>query len=330
MVCAQLILCCIAAYTSSTIDVFVSPSGDDSANGSQTAPLQHLVAARDKVRQLRSQRTFAGTARIYLMSGTFALQTTLNLTEADSNTSWQGVSDDNTPFVSGGKQLKWEVMATESNGCRLLRAGRIAPNSADVGMVYPELYVYGARAQISRQPPDGLSNAQAYFEYQPAKPVSSTAFRFNSTAVSPSEWGKNGSISDISALIFTAPWTAEPHRIGRIDAGTETVWLTQPLAHNATLGTADNIQGVRRWIALNTPGQLRPGAYRYSSAAQEITYNDCSNASQLPQATVPARLLTTLVRLSADIRGVSFTGVGFGHTATGSVPSSYSYGPAEV
>jgi hypothetical protein len=321
------------ASLSGPFEVFVSLTGDDAANGTRDAPLQHLLAARDRVRQLRQgSAPYTGQivpARIWLMSGTFTLDVTLNLTAADSNVSWHGLSDTKSPVISGGKTLEWAVEAAANrHGCRMLRARGVVPNigRASVGMIYPQLYIHGKRAQISRQPAKGLTDPQAYFEWRPTTPSTASAFRFNSTAVSPDEWAENGTLSDITALLFTAPWTGEPHRIKSVDKGSETIQLLAPAA---SLEGRSKIQGVKRWIGLNTPGPLEPGSYSYSSATQELAYSDCSNATQLPSATVSVSGMTTLVRLTEHAVGVSFVGVSFAHTSTGALPSNFSYGAAE-
>jgi hypothetical protein len=158
-------------------------------------------------------------------------------------------------------------------------------------------------------------------------------------------WGITS--TDVTALVFTAPWSAEPRRITSVSINkTENIGilsLNAPFLKNLT---SSKLPGVKRWVALNTQsGVLQPGSYRYSSHTQEILFNYCSSSKGIrhktsnsdnknnqpnpPSAFIPFANMTTLVRLTDGASGVTFLNISFAHSAVGDQPSSFSYGPAK-
>lgn len=95
----------IAAGTPS-LEIFVSPEGNDTADGTRERPLRTLPAARDVLRQRRT----GANATVWLAPGRFALNETMELTALDSNTTWRGVLPAAPAVVSGGVALAWEVV----------------------------------------------------------------------------------------------------------------------------------------------------------------------------------------------------------------------------
>ena len=63
--------------------LYVSPSGDDSAVGTLSAPLRTLEGARDAVRELRRDGDPEGGITVYLREGVYYQPQTLELTEED-------------------------------------------------------------------------------------------------------------------------------------------------------------------------------------------------------------------------------------------------------
>jgi len=116
--------------------IFVSPSGNDQALGTQTAPFGTLQKARDAARQATKPVT------IQLAGGTHYLPETLLLTPVDSQVTWQAV-DGEIPVISGGVKLdlKWQPY---SNG--ILQAQVPADVQTE------EIFVNGERQILARYP----------------------------------------------------------------------------------------------------------------------------------------------------------------------------------
>lgn len=74
-----------AAADEKSAVLYVSPSGDDSAAGTEVAPLRTLEGARSAVRALRSSGDPAGIT-VYLREGVYRLSETFRLTAEDSGT----------------------------------------------------------------------------------------------------------------------------------------------------------------------------------------------------------------------------------------------------
>eukprot|EP00039_Didymoeca_costata_P025599 m.13918 g.13918 ORF g.13918 m.13918 type:complete len:779 (+) comp4953_c0_seq2:339-2675(+) len=328
------------------VNVYVSAqSGADNAPGSFQYPLQTLFAAREKARELRGNST-ALTATIWLFPGVYGVNSTLNLTEVDSNTIWRPVNNTAPlPLISGGVPLQWTESASKTPykgpTCTILTARDVlAPRTSSPGikgMQYPQLYIDGTRASIARSPNNGLSDPSSFFEWLPVRGATANniTFAYNSSQVNPTAWvnATSGDIlQDVTLLIGIAPWTLAPRRLQAIDTQHGTITLTDGVH---TRFTSQAFLGVKRLIALNTQdGSLSPGSYRYNSASRTITYNYCTNntaeISSLPKAYVPTPGLETIVRFTGEVSNVTFLSVKFAHSAVGNNPSSYSYGPAET
>ncbi len=92
---------CVFAQTG---EIYVSPVGDDNANGTIDEPLKTLHAARDKAREYNSAVT------IYLREGEYPLSETLVLDERDSGknaeniVTWKAYNDEEV-CLQGGKNI---------------------------------------------------------------------------------------------------------------------------------------------------------------------------------------------------------------------------------
>ena len=310
------------------LELWVSPTGDDSAAGTRQAPLQHMHVARDRLRELRSKKQ-KHRATVRLLPGAYQLNQTLELVAADSFTTWQ--ADDagslrgmaSLPLISGGVPLTWtREEGSSTAGCTILSASHVPTNGrlAATGAIYPELYIAGqGRAAVAKQPADALTNPEAFFEWSALEPASLTAFSYDTEQVNPADLASDGSLSDVTAMISNAPWAFVPGRINKADNGTLTLMQAlgpKPLSNS-------KLPGKHRWVALNTQrGDLLPGTYRFNSKSNRLTF--CTNISS-PVGVVAAPHMTTLVSVQGDATGVSFDSLRFSHSAVGDNPSPYSY-----
>ena len=131
--------------------VFVAPSGDDGAAGSEAAPLRSIQAACDLA---------ARTSRVVVLrGGTHFLASTITLTAAHSHLRIMPYPGE-TPVVSGGKELQvaWEAHDV-ANGKNIWKAD-ISGQVADV----PGLQLDGVRATRARYPnlPGGIEVSPGY------------------------------------------------------------------------------------------------------------------------------------------------------------------------
>lgn len=107
-------LCTMATQASEKVikTIHVSPTGQDSNNGSSNEPLKTLHAAQEAVRKIRSQK---GNIEVILHGGTYQLDKLLHFTNKDSAPEGSytvfKAKDGEEPIISGGKTItNWQKL----------------------------------------------------------------------------------------------------------------------------------------------------------------------------------------------------------------------------
>lgn len=94
------------------MDIYVSPDGDDNADGSQAAPYKTILRAKKKALEVSDDMT--GNIVIHIADGTYRLNETLNFTSEDSGKNgykiiYKGDNLMTKPLISGGEKVEnWE------------------------------------------------------------------------------------------------------------------------------------------------------------------------------------------------------------------------------
>jgi hypothetical protein len=116
---------------------FVSPAGDDANAGTKDAPFATLIRAQTEARRVE------GPASVFLTPGRHELNKTMELTEADSGTTYSGTGDD--VVLSGGKKLtlQWKP----SN-----QMGGVLEAKVPAGVKFTALFVDNERQVRARFP----------------------------------------------------------------------------------------------------------------------------------------------------------------------------------
>ena len=105
----------LAASTSipsiASVDLHVSPNGNNANAGTETSPYATLDRARDEIRALRSaQGNTIGPVTVWIHPGVYALNQTIAFTEQDSGTEEAPISyrsaGEESPIFTGGSVLK--------------------------------------------------------------------------------------------------------------------------------------------------------------------------------------------------------------------------------
>lgn len=137
------------------IDFHVSPSGNDAAEGTLTAPFKTLEQAQRAVRGVN--KSMSEDINVYLHEGTYQLASTLHLSNADGGTNGHYVrymaAPGETPLVTGGVPVSgWEIFDADKNIWCV----------KDVVNRFRQLYVNGKKAIRARHP-NVKPNGDHYF-----------------------------------------------------------------------------------------------------------------------------------------------------------------------
>lgn len=99
-------------------NIYVSPTGDDDNSGTKSAPFKTIERAQEEVRSRNGDMT--ADINVNISGGTYVLESTLKLNEADSGTNGCYINykavDGEEVVLSGGRKIEgWELSDSESN-----------------------------------------------------------------------------------------------------------------------------------------------------------------------------------------------------------------------
>ena len=153
--------------------LYVSPDGDDTADGSMNAPLATIAAARQKVRDLKKSRGLSkGGITVLIRGGLYDRTTTFVLEEADSGTAGAPIVYRGCPGeevrLSGGRQIPGEAFQSVTDAAvqkRLPEEARDVVVQVDLKAFgiddVGELGAYGKGKRTPNRPPELFVNGQA-------------------------------------------------------------------------------------------------------------------------------------------------------------------------
>ncbi len=136
-------LACCAALAFSA-EIYVSPSGNDAADGSIGSPLATLAAARDKADKLKSATT---PVTVYLRGGTYYFTDSVVFGPSNSGTAGAPIVytayQAEKPVLSGGIKVTpaWSVYS-----------GKIMVSTIATGLKVDQLFLNGTRQIMARYP----------------------------------------------------------------------------------------------------------------------------------------------------------------------------------
>lgn len=147
----------LLAFAGNAADIYVSPKGSDTNNGSKTRPLATVVAALRKARELRrlDDASVRGGIHIILFGGTYHLAETIVLHAEDAGTNdsptFIEAAPGEQPLLSGGMRINgWEKLLSQKTGLPVAAKENIWV--ADVPMIngrsfeFRQLWVNGVKA----------------------------------------------------------------------------------------------------------------------------------------------------------------------------------------
>ncbi len=156
------------------VELYVSPDGDDAASGTRERPLRTLLAARDAIRKLRTQKP--GAATIWLTPGRYTQGATLTFDANDSGTPGAPLTiralPDGGVVLDGGVALEanaFRLVEDDETLQRLPEKARGHVWAADLGKLgkqqlfegsplSPQLSVSGRMLRLARWPNKGYAH----------------------------------------------------------------------------------------------------------------------------------------------------------------------------
>jgi hypothetical protein len=315
---------------------YVSPAGSDSNSGtSSSSPFATLDHARQVVETVNGSMT--GDIVVYLLGGTYPLNSTIAFTPRDSGTNGHQIFYEaypgQTPVLSGGTQLTgW----TQYNGSiyktHLSRADKLR-----------SLYVNGHRAMMDSKT---ITSQGCWGTYAVTAGQASWAWVSGSQAdgvqFNPSDFPQvSSNISDVE-MSTSSTWDQAIVTVrGTTTSGGHTVAeLQQPygaiaeqVAYGAGFGCGSGAQVTiyNAFSLLNTPGQF------YFDRAAQTLYYDALSGENMSTATViaPNDNLNTLLSVkgtstSNRVQNLTFSGLTFAYSDWNLENIAGSYGKASV
>jgi hypothetical protein len=152
MVSAVLALLAAGPVSAAEVVVYVTPTGDDTGDGSLAKPVASLIGARDAVRRLRADGK-AGPVRVVVADGTYRFTEPLVLMPEDGGSAEAPVryeaASGARPIFSGGRVITGFRPA--QNGQDGLWVANV-PDAAAGTWYFEQLFVNGRRAVRARTP----------------------------------------------------------------------------------------------------------------------------------------------------------------------------------
>lgn len=286
----QAFLVLVATTSVFSADIYVSPSGNDNADGSSGAPLATIAAARDKADALKA----GGPVTVHLSAGTYYLKEPLLFGTANSGTAtapitYQGCGK---AVISGGIKVTstWAVSS-----------GSIMKTTIDKNLKVDGLFLNGKRQILCRYPnfnedqnlqgsaTDALAKAGAC-----ANPAEGPGYI---RALHNSMWGGNDYIiTGKSGSSVSYAWVGDNNRGNQMHAQYRMV---------------ENI-----YELLDAPGE-----WFYRKSTGELFFYPPAGAGDLNSQTIELATLTELVRFvgtaastEGSVKYITFDNVSFTQT----------------
>ena len=297
------------------VDFHVSPSGNDSAEGTLTAPFKTLEQAQRAVRGVN--KSMKEDINVYLHEGTYQLTSTLRLSNADGGTNDHYVrymaAPGETPLVTGGIPVNgWELFDAEKNiWCAKDVVGR-----------FRQLYVNGKKAIRARHP-NVKPNGDHYFNRLAKVDTTGRAFDVYTDQIKKLE---NIKKSEIHVMVA---WTDQTLRIDDVKYNGNTCKIIPQDPERTRLfrraypmlGTAfmSNPPKQQCYYLENDMSLLDMEGEWYLDEDTNTLYYMPRDGEDMSTANVVAPNIETLIEVKGEstkdkVQNISFSGIVFAHT----------------
>ena len=272
------------AAEAQTGDLYVSPSGNDAADGTMDAPLRTLEAAL-----LRANRVESAFCTVWLRGGTYLLDQTLIISDYDRKNIAFRAYPGEEPVITGAARLSgWALFEWKGQ-----LVWRLPYDGRSIRALYGE---DGAR-RLSRWPKEGF-----YEVAGPYKPAKDKFDKQLALYVSPIDLPQSLAGASIRLLHW---WKDELSGIHRYDPASGLIELNRPMSMTATKGDRYYLENV-----LAVP--LAPGEWAFDAANGWIYYAP-TEGETIANTPLYAGVLEHLIFLNGTA-GITFEGITFART----------------
>lgn len=297
------------------VDFHVSPSGNDSAEGTLTAPFKTLEQAQRAVRGVN--KSMKEDINVYLHEGTYQLTSTLRLSNADGGTNGHYVrymaAPGETPLVTGGIPV---------NGWALFDAEKNIWCAKDVVGRFRQLYVNGKKAIRARHP-NVKTNGDHYFNRLAKVDTTGRAFDVYTDQIKKLE---NIKKSEIHVMVA---WADQTLRIDDVKYNGNTCKIIPQDPERTRLfrraypmlGTAfmSNPPKQQCYYLENDMSLLDMQGEWYLDEDTNTLYYMPRDGEDMSTANVVAPNIETLIEVKGEstkdkVQNISFSGIVFAHT----------------
>ncbi|MCC5844650.1 MAG: right-handed parallel beta-helix repeat-containing protein [Verrucomicrobia bacterium] len=310
----------------------ISPSGDDRNSGSESAPLQSLSAARNRVREILQTRA-PGTPKedvvVKLTAGTHRLEETLTLGPEDCGNGtfqviWEGSEDGGTLLSSGVPLTGWTRCENDLPDVPEDVRGKVWVAQLTPGTAVNTLYGPGGsipRAKGKAVQPLRIPRPEAAERFGPDGPIPGEMwsdkpegvwlhdrFRFAEGAITPA-----ADLHEAEFLIIPAmQWTMNILPPADIDFTTRIVTLAKPCTY--PIGVPHCAPEGSIWLE-NSLSVLSPGHWVYHADTAKLYY--CPEGDK-PDAELTAGSLVEYIRIEGleerAVKGIRLRNLTFTHS----------------
>ncbi len=279
------------------VEVYISPSGSDSADGSAAHPFATLERARDFV------RTQVGKpATVWIGGGNYYRPNALDLTAADSGTAqapreWRAVKGEKVRLVGATKIAaeSWKPVTDPAVLARLDPAARDHVLELDIAALklpiltrFPDFFVGGAglfqlflegsRMPLSRWPNGSYTTMQEVTDSGLLPKPHGGTFIYRDERIN--RWQAALTANELYiAGFWRVPWIIQTVRVEKIDSATKAITLAAVVPQGIGSKYTALIEGTRKgtgrenYYALNLIEEIdQPGEWAYRFATQKLYF----------------------------------------------------------
>jgi len=257
-----------------TLEIFISPNGNDRNPGTQTAPVKSLEKARDIVRLIRKESQNYAVV-VFIGGGTYQMENPVVFDSEDSGSENVQIiyraREGENPVFTGSKVLKNWTILKEKQKLNLL-------NPSVLGKVYvtdlkrsgisdfgdptepgarPELYCNNRLQTLARWPNEGLTRAGAARGKTELPPTyigvkGTREGIFEYTDKRQNRWAGENDIRVGGYWYWD--WSEEYHKVDRIDTLIQTINIREPYHR---YGYKDSLRyfGLNLFCEIDQPGE---------------------------------------------------------------------------